>query len=311
MSGTEITLNKRMKRFVVIGAAGYVAERHMRAIKETGNQLVCASDRFDVMGKMDNYFPNAEFFMEHENLDRFMDDQRMAEKPIDYVSICTPNYMHPSHIRFALRNGADAICEKPMVIHPNEMRIIKDIEAETGKRVYSILQLRHHPAIVELKRKVDLAGKDKFYEIDLNYITTRGKWYFKSWKGDVQKSGGIATNIGIHLFDMLIWIFGSLRECKVNIYEPFKAAGTLKLANAEVNWNLSLDEHDLPDQVVRAGKRTFRSIKVNDEEIDFTDGFTDLHTESYRHILAGNGFGVEDVRESIQLTEQIRACGSL
>nr|WP_321353568.1 Gfo/Idh/MocA family oxidoreductase [uncultured Draconibacterium sp.] len=298
-----------MKRFALIGAAGYIAKRHMRAIKETGNQLVCASDRFDVMGCMDSYFPEAEFFLEHENLDRFMDDQRMAGTPIDYVSICTPNYMHPTHIRFALRNGANAICEKPMVIHPDEMRIIKDIEAETGKRVYTILQLRHHPAILDLKRKVDLAGKDKFYKIDLNYITTRGKWYFKSWKGDVQKSGGIATNIGIHLFDMLIWIFGSVRDCKVNIYRPFKAVGTLKLENAEVNWHLSLDESDLPDQVKLGGKRTFRSMIVNDEEIDFTDGFTDLHTESYRHILAGNGFGVEDVRESIQLTEEIRDFG--
>lgn len=295
-----------MKRFALIGAAGYIAERHMRAIKETGNQLVCASDRFDVMGRMDSYFPEAEFFLEHENLDRFMDDQRMAGTPIDFVSICTPNYMHPSHIRFALRNGANAICEKPMVIHPDEMRIIKDIESETGKRVYTILQLRHHPAILDLKRKVDIAGKDKFYKIDLNYITTRGKWYFKSWKGDVQKSGGIATNIGIHLFDMLIWIFGGVRECKVNIYQPFKAVGILKLENAEVNWYLSLDESDLPKHVVQAGKRTFRSIKINDEEIDFTDGFTDLHTESYRQILAGNGFGVEDVTESIQLTEEIR-----
>lgn len=298
------------KRFALIGAAGYIAERHMRAIKETGNQLVCASDRFDVMGRMDSYFPDAEFFLEHENLDRFMDDQRMAEKPIDYVSICTPNYMHPSHIRFALRNGANAICEKPMVIHPDEMRIIKDIEAETGKRVYTILQLRHHPAILKLKKKIDDAGNDKFYTIDLSYITTRGLWYFKSWKGDVQKSGGIATNIGIHLFDMLIWIFGSVRESKVNTYQPYKAAGTLMLKNAEVNWHLSLDETDLPEQVVKAGKRTYRSIKVNDEEINFTDGFTDLHTESYRQILAGNGFGIDDARESIELTEQIRKAGN-
>lgn len=298
------------KRFALIGAAGYIAERHMRAIKETGNQLVCASDRFDVMGRMDSYFPDSEFFLEHENLDRFMDDQRMAKKPIDYVSICTPNYMHPSHIRFALRNGANAICEKPMVIHPEEMRIIKDIEAETGKRVFTILQLRHHPAILKLKKKVDDAGKDKFYIIDLSYITTRGLWYFKSWKGDVQKSGGIATNIGIHLFDMLIWIFGSVRESKVNTYQSYKAAGTLKLENAEVNWHLSLDETDLPEQVVKAGKRTFRSIKVNNEEIDFTDGFTDLHTESYRQILAGNGFGIDDARESIELTEQIRKAGN-
>lgn len=295
-----------MKRFALIGAAGYIAERHMRAIKETGNELICASDRYDVMGKMDSYFPDAEFFLEHENLDRFMDDQRMAGTPIDYVSICTPNYMHPSHIRFALRNGANAICEKPMVIHPNEMRIIKDIEAETGKYVYTILQLRHHPAILELKKKVDAAGKDKFYNIDLKYITTRGKWYFKSWKGDIQKSGGIATNIGIHLFDMLIWIFGCVRDSQVNLYQPHKAAGFLKLEQAEVSWHLSLDEHDLPEAVIKAGKRTFRSIKVDGEEIDFTDGFTDLHTVAYQNILAGYGFGIDDARESIELTEQIR-----
>lgn len=299
-----------MKRFALIGAAGYIAERHMQAIKETGNILVCASDRFDVMGRMDSYFPQAEFFLEHENLDRFMDDQRMAGTPIDYVSICTPNYMHPSHIRFALRNGANAICEKPLVIHPGEMRIIKDIEEETGKRVYTILQLRHHPAILALKKQVEAAGKDKFYHIDLSYITTRGLWYFKSWKGDVEKSGGIATNIGIHLFDMLIWIFGSVRESKVNLYQPHKAAGSLKLEKAKVNWYLSLDKDDLPDAVKSAGKRTFRSINVNDKEIDFTDGFTDLHTESYRRILAGDGFGIDDARESIELTERIREMGS-
>lgn len=294
------------KRFALIGAAGYIADRHMRAIKETGNDLVCASDRFDVMGRMDSYFPEAEFFLEHENLDRFMDDRRMAGSPIDFVSICTPNYMHPSHIRFALRNGANAICEKPMVIHPDEMRIIKDIEAETGKRVYTILQLRHHPDIVALKNKIEKAGYNQYYQIDLEYITTRGKWYFKSWKGDVQKSGGIATNIGIHLFDMLIWIFGCVLDSKVSLYEPNKAAGILKLKKAEVNWQLSLDEKDLPQKVTKAGKRTYRSIKVNNEEIDFTDGFTDLHTVAYQNILDGNGFGIDDAKESIQLTEQIR-----
>jgi len=295
-----------MKRFALIGAAGYIAERHMKAIRETGNDLVCASDRFDVMGRMDSYFPDAEFFLEHENLDRFMDDQRMAGKPIDYVSICTPNYMHPSHIRFALRNGANAICEKPMVIHPDEMRIIKDIEAETGKRVYTILQLRHHPAIVALKEKVEAAGKAQFYNIDLQYITTRGKWYFKSWKGDVQKSGGIATNIGIHLFDMLIWIFGRVIDNRVIQYTPYKASGVLKLEQATVNWHLSLDADDLPKPVQQAGKKTYRSITIDNEEIDFTEGFTNLHTVAYQHILAGKGFGIDDTRESIELTEQIR-----
>lgn len=295
-----------MKRFALIGAAGYIAERHMRAIKETGNALVCASDRFDVMGKIDSYFPNAEFFLEHENLDRYMDDLRMSGTPIDYVSICTPNYMHPSHIRFALRNGAHAICEKPMVIHPSEMRIIKEIEAETGKRVFTVLQLRHHKAILDLKKQIDAAGDDKFYSINLNYITTRGNWYFKSWKGDVNKSGGIATNIGIHLFDMLIWIFGSVNDCRVHVYEPHKATGTLKLKKAEVKWKLSLDERDLPDSALKAGKRTFRSINVDGTEVEFSNGFTDLHTETYRNILTGQGFGIDDARESIELTEQIR-----
>lgn len=294
------------KRFALIGAAGYIAERHMRAIKETGNELICASDRFDVMGRMDSYFPNAEFFLEHENLDKYMDNQRMAGQPIDYVSICTPNYMHPSHIRFALRNGANAICEKPMVIYPDEMRIIKEIEGETGKKVFTILQLRHHKAILDLKNKIENTAAGKYYNIDLSYITTRGKWYEKSWKGDVTKSGGIATNIGIHLFDMLIWVFGSVKDCKVNLYEPHKAAGTLKLEKAEVKWHLSLDENDLPESAVKAGKRTFRSINIDGDEIEFSEGFTNLHTVTYQNILAGKGFGIDDARESIELTERIR-----
>lgn len=294
------------KRFALIGAAGYIAERHMRAIKETGNELVCASDHFDVMGRIDSYFPNADFFLEHENLDKFMDNQRMAGNPIDYVSICTPNYMHPSHIRFALRSGANAICEKPMVIHPDEMRIIKEIEAETGKRVFTVLQLRHHKTILDLKKRIDSNPSKTHYNIDLSYITTRGKWYEKSWKGDILKSGGIATNIGIHLFDMLIWIFGSVKDCKVDIYQAHKAAGTLMLEKATVKWHLSLDENDLPKSALEAGKRTYRSINVDGDEVEFSDGFTDLHTVTYQNILAGNGFGIDDARESIELTEQIR-----
>ena len=300
---------KNMKKFALIGAAGYIAERHMRAIKETGNILVCASDRYDVMGRMDSYFPDSEFFLEHENLDKYMDDLRLAGNPIDYVSICTPNYMHPSHIRFALRNGAHAICEKPMVIHPEEMRVIKAIEQETGKRVFTVLQLRHHPVILKLKEQVDAAPKDKFYNIDLKYITTRGKWYFKSWKGDVAKSGGIATNIGIHLFDMLIWIFGSVRNCAVTRFEPHKAVGVLTLERAEVKWHLSLDEADLPADIRYAGKRMFRSINIEGEELEFSGGFTDLHTVTYQNILNGNGFGIDDARESIELTELIREMG--
>ncbi len=294
-----------MKRFALIGAAGYIADRHMKAIKETGNKLVCATDRFDVMGRIDSFFPEAEFFLEHENLDKYMDDLKMKKNPIDFVSICTPNYMHPSHIRFALRNGADAICEKPLVIFPEDMHIIKDIEAETGKRVYTVLQLRYHKTILDLKKKIDAAG-DKMYDIDLSYITTRGKWYFKSWKGDIQKSGGVATNIGIHFFDMITWIFGDVKENIVHLYEPNKAAGYLQLEKARVRWFLSLDANDLPKQATDNGMRTFRSITVDGKEIEFSGGFTDLHTETYQNILNGNGFGIDDARESIELTDYVR-----
>ena len=294
-----------MKRFALIGAAGYIADRHMKAIKETGNQLVCATDKFDVMGRIDSYFPDAEFFLEIENLDKYMDDLRREGKPIDIVSICTPNYMHPSHIRFALRNGADAICEKPLVIFPRDMHIIKDIEAETGKRVYTVLQLRYHKTILDLKKKIEATGSEMF-DVDLSYITTRGSWYQKSWKGDVEKSGGVATNIGIHFFDMITWIFGKVKENIVHLYTPTKAAGFLQLEKARVRWFLSVDADDLPKEAVEKGKRTYRSITVNGEEVEFSDGFTDLHTETYRQILSGNGFGIDDARESIELTDFVR-----
>ena len=294
-----------MKRFALIGAAGYIADRHMKAIRETGNQLVCATDKFDVMGRIDSYFPDAEFFLEIENLDKYMDDLRREGKPIDMVSICTPNYMHPSHIRFALRNGADAICEKPLVIYPRDMHIIKDIEAETGKRVFTVLQLRYHKTILDLKKKIEAAGSDMF-DVDLSYITTRGSWYQKSWKGDVEKSGGVATNIGIHFFDMITWIFGNVKENIVHHYSASKAAGFLQLEKARVRWFLSVDAEDLPKEAVEKGKRTYRSITVNGEEVEFSEGFTDLHTETYRQILSGNGFGIDDARESIELTDFVR-----
>ena len=294
-----------MKRFALIGAAGYIADRHMKAIKETGNQLICASDRFDVMGRIDSFFPDAEFFLEHENLDKYMDDLKMEGNPIDYVSICTPNYMHPSHIRFALRNGADAICEKPLVVYPKDMHIIHDIEAETGKKVYTILQLRYHPTILKLKKEID-EGPDKMYDIDLSYITTRGKWYYKSWKGDIAKSGGVATNIGIHFFDMITWIFGDVQENVIQLYDSNKAAGYLQLEKARVRWFLSLDYNDLPATATEKGLRTYRSITVDGKEIEFSGGFTDLHTVTYQNILNGNGFGIEDARESIELTDYVR-----
>lgn len=294
-----------MKRFALIGSAGYIADRHMKAIKETGNELICATDRFDVMGRIDSFFPNARFFLEIENLDKFMDDQRREGKPIDIVSICTPNYMHPSHIRFALRNGADAICEKPLVIYPHDMHIIKDIEAETGKHVYTVLQLRYHKTIIDLKKKIDESATQMF-DVDLSYITTRGDWYLKSWKGDIEKSGGVATNIGIHFFDMITWIFGNVKENVVQLYNPDKAAGYLQLEKARVRWFLSVDANDLPKEAAEKGKRTYRSISVNGEEVEFSEGFTDLHTETYRNILNGNGFGIDDARESIELTDFVR-----
>lgn len=294
-----------MKRFALIGAAGYIADRHMKAIKETGNVLICASDHFDVMGRIDSWFPEAEFFLEHENLDKYMDDLRRNGNPVDYVSICTPNYMHPSHIRFALRNGANAICEKPLVIYPEDMQVITDIEAETGKKVNTVLQLRYHPSILKLKQEIDAAG-DVIHDIDLSYVTTRGKWYLKSWKGDVQKSGGVATNIGIHFFDMITWIFGKVKKNDVHVYDADKAAGFLQLERARVRWFLSLDYHDLPLSATEKGLRTFRSITVDGNEIEFSGGFTDLHTVTYQNILNGNGFGIEDARESIILTDYVR-----
>lgn len=294
-----------MERFILIGAAGYIAERHLKAIKETGNELVGACDLFDVMGRMDSYFPDAEFFPGIEGLGKYLGKLRQLGSPADWGSICTPNYLHASHIAFVLRNGLNAICEKPIVIYPREIKQIKNIEAETGKRVFTVLQLRYHPAILGLKKKIDEAG-DKMYDIDLSYITARGKWYPKSWKGDPAKSGGIATNIGIHFFDMITWIFGPVKENIVHIYEPGRAAGFLQLEKARVRWFLSIDYHDLPVEVAEKGGRTYRSITVDGREIEFSGGFTDLHTTTYRNILAGNGFGIDDARESIELTHVVR-----
>ncbi|WP_303921570.1 Gfo/Idh/MocA family oxidoreductase [Draconibacterium sediminis] len=297
-----------MKRFALIGAAGFVAERHIRAIKETGNELVCAMDTFDVMGRMDSYFPEAEFFSSEEELVQFLQQSNDNGKPVDYVSICSPNYLHIKHIELALKNGCEVICEKPLVIDPTDLDKIEVWEAESGKKVNNLLQLRHHPNILMLKEEIEQSDKD-FFDIDLKYITSRGKWYFKSWKGDVEKSGGIATNIGIHFFDMLTWIFGKVQKSNVSVYEATIASGELVLEKAKVNWFLSLDANDLPEVATKAGKRTYRSIKVDGKEVEFSEGFTDLHTVTYQKILTGNGFGVEDVTESIQLTEEIRGFG--
>lgn len=289
-----------MKNFALIGAAGYIAERHMRAVKETNNQIIAATDLFDVMGRMDSFFPEAEFFLNFENFKQYI-----SKEPIDYVSICSPNYKHANHIQIALQNEAYAICEKPLVLHPDELNEIEKTEKETGKHVFNILQLRLHPSIIALKEKIKNGPSNKIYDIDLTYITSRGKWYYKSWKGDPNKSGGVANNIGIHFFDMLQWIFGGVKKNTVNKFEHDKAAGFLELENANVRWYLSLDYNDIPEKAKNDGMRTYRSITIEGEETEFSGGFTDLHTKSYQKILAGNGFGLNEARPSIQLAHEI------
>lgn len=294
------------KNFTLIGIAGYIAIRHVKAIKETGNDLVAALDRFDSVGFVDAFFPDADFFVEFERFDRHIAKLNRNGKQIDYVSICSPNYLHDSHIRFALRSGADAICEKPLVLNPWNIDALLDYQEETGKKIFNILQLRHHPSIIALKEKIDNGPADKVYDIDLSYITSRGKWYHYSWKGDEHKSGGIATNIGVHFFDMLTWIFGEVQENKVHLLRKDKSAGFLQLKKARVRWFLSIDYEDVPAQVREKGQRTYRSITVDGDEIEFSGGFTDLHTISYQEILAGKGFGVECARNSIQTVFDIR-----
>ena len=295
-----------MKRFALIGGAGYVAPRHMRAIKDTGNELTGVLDPNDSVGVIDSYFPEAHFFTEFERFDRHVDKKKRQGDAIDYVSICSPNYLHDAHIRFAMRNGADAICEKPLVLNPWNLDGLAEMEKDTGFHVYNILQLRLHPALIELKERIASEPSDKKHEIDLSYITSRGKWYFISWKGNEEKSGGIASNIGIHFFDMLIWIFGKVQMNVVHVFEPHKAAGYLELENARVRWFLSVDESTLPGDVRAAGQRTYRSITVDGEEVEFSKGFTDLHTVSYQEIIAGRGFGLDEARPSIETVYAIR-----
>lgn len=294
-----------MKRFALIGVAGYIAPRHLRAIRDTGNTLVTAFDKFDSVGIMDSYFPEAHFFTEYERFDRHIDKLRRQKQGVDYVSICSPNYLHDAHIRFGLRNAADVICEKPLVLNPWNIDGLREIEQETGQKVNNILQLRLHPSLVALKERIS-NGPDKVYDIDLAYITSRGRWYNTSWKGDVAKSGGIATNIGVHFFDALIWLFGSVKRNVVHIHEPNRAAGYLELENARVRWFLSTDYQTLPEVVRLKNKQTYRSLRIEGEEIEFSDGFTDLHTQSYEQILTGQGFGLSEVYPSIDVVHQIR-----
>ena len=295
-----------MKRFALIGAAGYIAPRHMVAIRETGNNLVAALDPNDSVGIIDSHFPDADFFTEFERFDRHIDKLRRSDMGVDYVAITSPNYLHDSHMRFALRSGADAICEKPLVLNPWNIDGLKEIEADTGRKINTILQLRLHPAIIALREQVQSSDPSAKYDVDLTYITSRGHWYLQSWKGNTDKSGGIATNIGVHFYDMLHFVFGALQESVVHLATPTKAAGYLEYERARVRWFLSIDVNDVPEAERAKGKRTFRAITANKENIEFSDGFTDLHTRSYEEILAGHGFGIEENRVAIETVAGIR-----
>ncbi len=295
-----------MKNFALIGAAGYIAPRHMKAIKDTGNNLIAALDPNDSVGIIDSHFPEADFFTEFERFDRHIDRGRRNGVVTDFMSIASPNYLHDSHIRMALRSGADAICEKPLVLNPRNIDLLLEDEKEYGQKVNTILQLRLHPSIITLKQEVEAAPNDKKYDVDLTYITSRGHWYDVSWKGDERKSGGVATNVGVHFYDMLHYIFGELQQNVVHHSEPRKCAGYLEYEHARVRWFLSVDAADLPSEVAETGQRTYRSITANGKEIEFSGGFTDLHTRSYEEILKGNGFGLEDNRIAINTVADIR-----
>jgi UDP-N-acetyl-2-amino-2-deoxyglucuronate dehydrogenase len=294
------------KTFALIGAAGFVAPRHMRAIKDTGNQLIAALDPNDSVGIIDSYFPQADFFTEFERFDRHIDKLRRKGTPVDYVSICSPNYLHDAHIRLALRNRAQAICEKPLVLNPWNVDALEQLEEETGQRVYTILQLRVHPSLIELKQRLDADTSGTRHQVVLTYITSRGPWYHYSWKGQPDKSGGVATNIGIHFFDLLMWLFGKVDRHEVHLSEPTRMAGAISLERADVSWFVSVDTRDLPFEPVPGQKTTYRSITVDGSEIEFTKGFTDLHTEVYRKTLEGAGFGLAEARPSIELVHRIR-----
>ena len=301
-----------MKNFALIGASGYIAPRHLKAIKDTNNNLIAALDRFDSVGIMDSYFPNADFFVEPERFDRHLEKLKYDKNiKLDYVSICTPNYLHDSHIRMALRRGADAICEKPLVLNPWNLDALAKMEQESGQRVWNILQLRLHESIIELKKKVDNAPKDKIFDIDLTYLTSRGNWYYTSWKGDISKSGGVASNIGVHFYDMLSWIFGAVKKNVTHVHTHDRAAGYLEFEKARVRWFLSINYDVLPDDIKAKGQRTYRSITIEGEELEFSGGFTDLHTKVYKGVLDGEGYGLEDARQAIEIVHEIRNSSQL
>jgi UDP-N-acetyl-2-amino-2-deoxyglucuronate dehydrogenase len=298
----------KMNNFALIGAAGYVAPRHMKAIKDTSNVLVAALDKHDSVGVLDSYFPDADFFTEFERFDRSIDKWRRMNKAkkVDYVSICSPNYLHDSHSRFAMRSGAHAICEKPLVLNPWNIDGLSEMERATGRQVYTILQLRLHPAIVALKEMVEKGSTQTKHDVDLTYITSRGHWYQQSWKGDVHKAGGIATNIGVHFFDMLHFVFGAVQEKKVHASSETSASGFIEYEKARVRWFLSTDCNDLPEEQQAKGQRTYRSITCDGHEVEFSSGFTDLHTRSYEEIIAGRGFALEENRVAIETVADIR-----
>ena len=292
--------------FALVGVAGYIAPRHIKAIKDTGNNLLVAYDKFDSVGRLDSSFPDASFFTENEQFDRFCSKQQRGSNRIDYLSICTPNYTHDAFIRYGLRLGCDVICEKPIVLNPYNIDNLIEMEKETGKKGYTILQLRLHDSIVALKRKIDNGPKDKIYDVDLTYITSRGKWYYASWKGDIHKSGGVATNIGVHFYDMLQWVFGPVKENIVHIMTHDRVAGYLGLERARVRYFLSINSDNLPSNAIIGEKKTYRTLNIDGEEFEFSAGFTELHTRSYEKILCGEGFRISEARNCIQIVSDIR-----
>lgn len=294
------------KNFALIGVAGYIAPRHIKAIADTGNNLMVAYDCFDSVGRLDSSFPECYFFTKNELFDRFCSKQMKTGDPLHWTSICTPNYTHESFIRYGLRLGTDVICEKPLVLNPNEIDNLLEVEKETGQKAYTILQLRLHDSIVALKKKVDEGPHDKIYDVDLTYITSRGKWYYVSWKGDIHKSGGIATNIGVHFYDMLQWIFGPVKQNIVHVMSFDRVAGFLELEKARVRYFLSISSDCLPANAVQGEKRTFRAINIDGNEFEFSSGFTELHTQSYRKILNGEGFRISEARNCIRIVSDIR-----
>lgn len=295
-----------MKNFIMIGASGYIAPRHMKAIKETGNNLIAAFDPYDGIGIMDSFFPEASFFTEFERFDRYLDMIKRNGQKIDYVCVCSPNYLHDAHIRFGLKLGCDVICEKPIVLNPWNIDSLIQVEKESSNKVHAILQLRLHPSIISLKDRIIKSSSDKIFNIDLKYITSRGKWYHHSWKGDYDKSGGILSNIGIHFFDMLIWIFGDVIDLKKEFEDKSTAKGVIVLEKAKVNWFLSVDYENIPKDVKDEGLRTYRSLKIGDDEIEFSTGFTDLHTQSYERILNNQSFSLKDTYKAIELVSKLR-----